>query len=664
MNTTDEIVSRALQFDIFRNNVTEKLHGLMHTNLANIEETKEFVTHVILSDTSGPAKKKEGDIVSMIKSGLADILSAKKIERFQFVRSDRPLGYYRENFDNLITGALFHQDKITIPFCFDRNATHPVYLNYIKKYNLQKIWRHIYTTESKENKIIFIPFFINGRLVELVKLTGDKDMPMQVKIAEGTKSIFQVADMAIIDKHRDAFPAMHRINYDQKTEKLLSAMKKMHLLVNSDPSKLNINLVANNELKGLLKLIVHENEKFLKMFGRHAIRGTSSTILESFYEQELANLDKKDLPPNVARKASEMYRFVLAICALEIALTTIDANGFLRMFRPGEEIDIKTAYLHLLNKHIKDKLNSLCVDMTVFDESDLDILFEKKVCVHSTADYIYAIRQYHNMVTQRLHETNNQLAADFESYQLKNNLDLFPILDLDNLLGHGPIDGDDMLRKLILGDPGKLHILLFELVPDAPHFWKKIYHCFNNLSDADNTLIAFNETIFDVVVNNYLPSEKKGFHFDDCDEVIIIIDDEEQLQILHTEEFIRFHKNCFEDHKTVFYVSDEKGLIDELKYNKFQNDINVRFDKVNQYVLDKVRVNTDKKPVVLNFSETKLKHLGDKLHELLCTVGDYQGRSILFGYSAPSSFALMKIYNKHMERKTRKAQLSPKSMQQ
>lgn len=654
MHATEKIVNRVLRFDIFRNTVTEKLHGLMHENHASIEETKDFVTHIILSNTSHLEKEKTGAGDKMMDMGLAGILSAKKIERFQFVHPDRPLSYYKENFDDLMTGALFHQDNITIPFCFDRNATHPVYLNYIKNYNLEKIWRHIYSTEPEENKIIFIPFFINGRLVEFVKLTGNKNMPMQVKIAEGTKSIFQVADMAIVDKHRDAFSAMHRLNYDSKTQRLLEAEKKMHVLVNSDPSKLNINLVANNELKGLLKLIVLENEKFIKKFGRHAIRGTSSTILESFYEQELTHLDKKDLTRDVIRKASDMYRFVLAICALEIGLTTIDANGFIRMFRPGEEIDLKKAYLHRLKKHIKDKLDFLCVDMSVFNEGNLNILFEKKVCVHNTSDYIDAIRRYHLMVTGRLYETNNRLAAKFETYQYRKELDFFPILDLDNLLGHGPIDGDDMLRKLILEDPDRLHILLFELVPDAPHFWKKIYQCFNHLSDAGNTLIAFNETIFDVVVNNYLPSEKKGFHFDDCDEVIIIIDDDEQLQMLHTEEFIRFHRNCFEDHKTVFYVSDEKGLADKLKYSKFHNDTNARFDKVNQYILDKVRVSTDKKPIVLNFSETKLKHLGDKLHELLCTVGDYQGRSIMFGYSAPSSFALMKIYNKHMERKRMK----------
>lgn len=656
MSHMDKIIDRVIRFDFFRNMTTEKLHCLIHEASSNIEDTKNCVYNIIINNPyKHSGKEMEKDSIHkgnhFLQSGLAEILSVKRIDRFQVFGNTKPLKYYKDNFNNLITAALFQQDKISIPFCLDQDCTHPVYLDYIKKNHLQKLHRHISATEKKEEKLMFIPFFINGKLSEFIKLTGNKNMPMQVKIAEGTKGLFQIADMAIIDKHRESFSTESRYQYELRSSKLLEADRKMHHLVNSHPKNLNINIVANKELKSLAKIIVKDNEKFIKMFGRKSTRGTSSTIIESFYEQELINLDKKNLPPGEYKKISMMYKFVLAISALEVALTTIDSKIFLRIFISNKEINLKNQYKSFLLESVRTKLNELGIELTVYDENNLNIFTEKKVRVQTTREYIHEIRLYHELITKRLYIINDKIAKQFERYIVDKRLNLFPILDLDNLLGHGPIDGDDMLKELILNDPDKLHILLFELVPDAPHFWKKIYNCFNHLADASNTLIAFNETIFDVVVNNYLPSEKKGFHFDDTDEIIIIIDDDEQLQMLHIEEFIIFLKNCYENKKKVIYVSDNKGMEGYLKPVKTETYSNARFDKVNQYILDKVKVSTAKKPIILNFSETRLKHLGDKLHELLCTVGDYEGKSILFGYSTPSSLALMIMYNKYFKKK-------------
>ncbi len=656
-----EITDRVIEFDLFRNNTTERLHNLMNVKASSIEETMNSVYNILFNNnkSSHNVDYKTEDLQNnSTQKGLGEVLHAKKIERFPVFTKKKPLKYYKDNLNNLITAALFQQDKISIPFCFDNNCTNPTYLNYIKKNNLGKISDHINTTENKNDKIIFIPFFINGKFFEFIKLTGDKNMPMQVKIAEGTKGLFQIADMAIIDKHRDYFSITQRDKYEECNTKLLEAEKKMHTLVNSNPENLNINIVANNELKSLLKTIVMDNEKFIKMFDRSKIRGTSSTIVESFYEQEIIHLKKKNLDSDIYSKISHMYKSVLAISALEVILGTLNSKQFLRDFHINKEIDLKKRYENFLLENIKDKLNRFEIDLTIYGENNLNIFIQNNIKVQTTKEYIDEIRKYHHLLSKRLHEANDDIAEKFAHYINIKKQNLFPILDLDNLLGHGPIDGDDMLRDLILKNPDELHILLFELVPDAPHFWKKIYSCFNHLAEADNVVIAFNQTIFDAVVNNYLPSEKKEFHFDDSDEIIIIIDnDNDQLRMLHIEVFIRFLNNCYENNKKVTYVSDNKGLSKYIKINSLKHSINSRFDKVNQYILDKVKVSTAQKPIIFNFSETKLQYPGDKLHELLCTAGDLQGKSILFGYSTPSSLALIKMYNKHFDRKKRTADL-------
>ena len=654
MRNIDKITDRLLKFDLFRNNATEKLHDLMHVESSDIEETMNSVYKILLNnDTPNHSidyKTKDLQIYNIPES-LPEILHVKKIERFSAFTKTKSLKHYKDNYNNLITAALFQQDKISIPFCFDNNCENSTYLNYIKDNKLEKILEHINITTNNDNKIIFIPFFVDGKFFEFIKLTGNENMPMQVKIAEGIKGLFQIADMAIIDKHRDFFSQKKRYNYEICNTKLLNANKKMQKLVNSAPEDLNIDIVANNELKSLLKIIVKDNEKFIKMFEKDKIRGTSSTIVESFYEQEIIHLKKKNLDSDIYNKISYMYKSVLAISALEVVLGAIDSKQFLRTFRINQEIDLKKKYEEFLLENIKAKLNKFEIDLTIYGENNLNIFTENKIKAQRTDVYIDKIRNYHCLITKRLHKANDEISEKFAHNVNIKKLRLFPILNLDNLLGHGPIDGDDMLRDVILNDPDKLHILLFELVPDAPHFWKKIYSCFNHLAEASNTLIAFNETIFDVVVNNYLPSEKKGFHFDDSDEIIIIIDDEDQLQMLHIEVFIKFLNNCYENNKKIDYVSDKRGLIEYLKISTDKNKINARFDKVNQYILDKVKVSTAKKPIIFNFSETKLQYPGDKLHELLCTLGDYQGKSILFGYSSPSSLALMEMYNKHFERK-------------
>ena len=657
----NKITDRLLKFDLFRNDTTEKLHNLMQIESSSIEETINSVYDILLNNNKSNDSidyKTKNLQKNNTQKGLINVLHAKKIERFPVFTKTKSLKYYKDNFNNLITAALFQQDKISIPFCFESNCTNPTYLNYIKDNNLQKISDHINTTENKNDKIMFIPFFINGKFFEFIKLTGDKNMPMQVKIAEGTKGLFQIADMAIIDKHRDSFSIKKRNHYEICYTKLLTAEKKMDILVNSEPKDLNINIVANNELKSLLKVIVKDNAVFIKMFDKNKIRGTSSTIVESFYEQEIIHLKKKEGPDNY-NKISLMYKSVLAISALEIVLGTINSKQFLRDFHINKEINLKKKYEEFLLEHIREKLNRLKIDLSIYDENNLNIFVKNKIKIKTAKEYIDKIRQYHYLLTKRLHKANDDIASNFEQDINIKKQKLFPILNLDNLLGHGPIDGDDMLKDLILKNPDELHILLFELVPDAPHFWKKIYNCFNHLAEADNVVIAFNQTIFDVIVNNYLPSEKKEFHFDDSDEVIIIIDNnDEQLQMLHIEVFIRFLNNCYKNNKKVIYVSDNRGLSKYLKIHSYKNNINTRFDKVNQYILDKVAVSTARKPIIFNFSETKLQYPGDKLHELLCTVGDYQGKSILFGYSAPSSFALMKMYNKYFDRHMQNDDLS------
>ncbi len=656
-----KITDRLLKFDLFRNDTTEKLHNLMQIESSSIEETINSVYDILLNNNKSNDSidyKTKNLQKNNTQKGLINVLHAKKIERFPVFTKTKSLKYYKDNFNNLITAALFQQDNISIPFCFESNCTNPTYLSYIKDNKLEKISDHINTTENKNDKIMFIPFFINGKFFEFIKLTGDKNMPMQVKIAEGTKGLFQIADMAIIDKHRDSFSIKKRNHYEICYTKLLTAEKKMDILVNSEPKDLNINIVANNELKSLLKVIVKDNAVFIKMFDKNKIRGTSSTIVESFYEQEIIHLKKKEGPDNY-NKISLMYKSVLAISALEIVLGTINSKQFLRDFHINKEINLKKKYEEFLLEHIREKLNRLKIDLSIYDENNLNIFVKNKIKIKTAKEYIDKIRQYHYLLTKRLHKANDDIASNFEQDINIKKQKLFPILNLDNLLGHGPIDGDDMLKDLILKNPDELHILLFELVPDAPHFWKKIYNCFNHLAEADNVVIAFNQTIFDVIVNNYLPSEKKEFHFDDSDEVIIIIDNnDEQLQMLHIEVFIRFLNNCYKNNKKVIYVSDNRGLSKYLKIHSYKNNINTRFDKVNQYILDKVAVSTARKPIIFNFSETKLQYPGDKLHELLCTVGDYQGKSILFGYSAPSSFALMKMYNKYFDRHMQNDDLS------